>query len=346
MGSASLYPRPNSFVLRRLPAILIAGILAGEVSYVAKSLGEDPAGISGKVADQASKPTLEEKTAEYFSQPVALTDRIEKLKKFAEGQALRIMLVVGDPSTESARRFVKAGEGSLADGTTLFDLFDDYVLLAVSTDDQVAMDLLKTKSRLGAEQLKPFTLAVIGDNGTVVASKGLRLTMATEDNSLQTELREFAVAHALPHPDAEALLAAACDRARSENNRVLLEDSSTYCAACRVLLGVFDRHADIFADLFVQVRIDEYRFVHGQEVIKRYRTKSDGIVPWCAILDADGKKIADWDTPDGSIGLPTLPKEFDHLEKILKAAAPKITDQQLAEMRADLEQEAKRYEQH
>ena len=85
---------------------------------------------------------------------------------------------------------------------------------------------------------------------------------------------------------------------------------------------------------------------HGGEAMKPYRPSGEGGVPWCAILDADGKKLADWDTPDGNMGYPTLPKEFDHLETILKMAAPKITDQQLADMRADLEQEAKKYGQH
>ncbi len=79
--------------------------------------------------------------------------------------------------------------------------------------------------------------------------------------------------------------------------------------------------------------------------MKQYRSTNGGI-PWCAILDSDGKKLTDWDTSDGNMGYPTLPKEFDYLANILKQSAPKITDQQLAELRTDLEQEAKKYGRH
>ncbi len=229
-----------------------------------------------------------------------------------------------------------------------FSMFDypAYEGAPVSTENAEAMSFLRTKYGLDVERLKPVTLLILSTDNKLIASKNLPWTMSMDEDSLKADVNEFLAAHALPRPDAKELLTAACDRARREGKCVLLEESGTYCGWCRILSRFFDRHPDIFEAFFVPIQIDRDRLPRGYEAMKPYRPSGEGGVPWCAILDADGKKLGDWDTPDGNMGYPTLPKEFDHLEKILKEAAPKITDQQLAEMRADLEQEAKKYAQH
>jgi Thioredoxin-like len=195
------------------------------------------------------------------------------------------------------------------------------------------------------EQHQPLSFVVLASDNGVLASKKLPLEAFADRKTLNEELREFTKAHALPRPDAKELLAAACNRARQEGKQVLLEESGTYCGWCRILARFFDRHPDVFEAYSLPVRIDRGRFAHGEQVMQQYRSTEGGI-PWCAILDADGKKLADWDTPDGNMGYPTLPKEFDYLANILKQSAPKIAEQQLAELRIDLGQEAKKYQQH
>jgi hypothetical protein len=106
-----------------------------------------------------------------------------------------------------------------------------------------------------------------------------------------------------------------------------------------------DRHTAVFEANFVPVRIDRSRFAHGEDVMNQLRSKWSG-VPWCAILDADGKKLADWEGPDGNIGYPAEPKEREYFLKIMSTSVPKITAEQIAELRADLEEEAKKYVQH
>jgi Protein of unknown function, DUF255 len=285
----------------------------------------------------APLPTLNERAAAYFNRVSDLPERIEPSLKFDTPQSIRLIVAVGDPQSEAARRYMKS----------IFD-FDHtaYEIMPASTENAAAMSFLHTKYGLEIERLKPVTLLILSADNKLLASKNLPWTMSMDEGSLQADLNEFLVAHALPRPNANKLLAAACDRARLEGKCVLLEESGTYCGWCRILSRFFDRHPDIFEASFVLVQIDRDRLPHGYEAMQPYRPSGDGGVPWCVILDADGKKLADWDTPDGNMGFPTLPKEFDHLETILKLAAPKITDRQLAIMRADLEQEAKKYDQH
>jgi len=282
-------------------------------------------------------PDLTQQAATYFGRITDLAERIEPSLKFDTPQSIRLVVVVGDPKSEAARRFVKSR--SVLDNSA-------FEFMPVSTENAEAMSHLSTKYGLDAERLKAVSLIVFSGENTVLATKNLSWTMSAEEAALQADGQKFLAAHALPRPDANELLAAAFDRARRDGKCVLLEESGTYCGWCRVLSRFFDRHPDIFEKYFVKVQIDRDRLSHGHQAMKPYRSSEQGGVPWCAFLDADGKKLGDWDTADGNMGYPTLPKEFDHLEKILKLAAPKITEQQLAAMRADLVEEAKKYDQH
>src|SRR5262249_25952364 len=154
---------------------------------------------------------------------------------------------------------------------------------------------------LKPEHLTPLSLVALDGNGGVLASMKLPNELIVNGNKLTTELREFTTSHALPRPDGKAILAAACNQARRDGKHVLLEQSGTYCGWCRILSRFFDRHRGIFDAHFVPVRIDRSGFAQGEEVMKHYRSTEGGI-PWCAILDADGKKLSDWDTPAGNMG--------------------------------------------
>jgi Thioredoxin-like len=330
-----------SFVRSRAVALFTAMYFLVPLTGAAR--GEDPAAAPhGENTANAREPTLEERTDAYFRPRTDFAMAVEQAQKFAGPQALRVMLIVGDPKSNAARGLVDNLENG---DKALYELLDDYEQLRVSTNDQEALDFLKSKLSLQPTQLKPVSLVVLNGDGRLLGVKKLPLTKSANDESYKAEIREFASVHALPRPDAGELLAAAKARARRENKVILLEESGTYCGWCRVLARFFDRHPNIFEASFVPLRIDRSRFAHGEEVMKRYRS-TDGGIPWCALIDADGNKLSDWDMPDGNMGYPTLPKEFDYLAKILKQAVPKITDQQLAEMRADLELEAKKYEQH
>jgi hypothetical protein len=289
------------------------------------------------LANVMTPPTplsLSQRAAFLFGQLKDLPEKIEQSLKFDGPQSIRLIVVVGDPQSEAARRCAKSffvGSYPAYEGTY------------VSIENEAAMSFLRTKYGLDVAQLKPLSLLIFSADEKLVASKHLPWTMSTDEDDLNADVDKFLNTHALPRPDARELLAAAFARARCEGKCVLLDEIGTYCGWCRVLARFFDRHSDIFADHFVLVQIDRDRSPHGYDALNPYRPSGEGGVPWCALIDADGKKLGDWDTADGNMGYPTLPKEFDHLERILKLAAPKITDQQLAEMRADLEQEAKKY---
>jgi thiol-disulfide isomerase/thioredoxin len=149
-------------------------------------------------------------------------------------------------------------------------------------------------------------------------------------------LQAFLNEHAPPRRDAEALLSAALDQARSTGKRVLLKETATWCGPCHRLAAFFEKHRAILDPHFVFVDVDRSRYTHGTEVMERYRGKEGGGIPWCAFLDADGKALANWDGPDGNIGFPTEPKSVEHFLKVLADTAPGITKDQLEDLRQSL----------
>ncbi len=70
--------------------------------------------------------------------------------------------------------------------------------------------------------------------------------------------------------------------------------------------------------------------------MRRVRT-SEGGIPWMAILDSKGKVLATSDGPEGNIGYPNNPDRIDHFLKMLTATAHRLTSEQLAILRKDLE---------
>ena len=80
---------------------------------------------------------------------------------------------------------------------------------------------------------------------------------------------------------------------------------------------------------YVPVKIDIERMDGGQEMAEKYgRTEKDGL-PFFAILDATGKKLADSRAPTGNVGFPAESFEIDHFLKVVKANAKDLSAKQL-----------------
>ncbi len=120
------------------------------------------------------EPTLAERTAKYFGTRDDFAKLVDSAQKFAGPQALRVLLIVGDPQSNSARNYVQLREGHSAD-VPLVELLDDYEQLSVSADDRSSMDILKATYGLDVEQLKPLSLVVLASDNGVLASKKLPL---------------------------------------------------------------------------------------------------------------------------------------------------------------------------
>jgi hypothetical protein len=75
------------------------------------------------------------------------------------------------------------------------------------------------------------------------------------------------------------------------------------------------------------------------EIVKSLRGEAEGGYPWLAILDADGKVLAISNKPDdgSNIGYPSDDDAVKHFMHMLKTTAQRLTDDDLAQLKAALE---------
>jgi RNA polymerase sigma factor (sigma-70 family) len=275
-------------------------------------------------------PTLEETTAQLFARRGDLPDRVAAAQAEARRLHLRVLLVVGDPREAATRMLVELTEKQRDVAAAM----QDFERVAVSAADTAGLAAFRQTYDRDRRLNRWPALVVLGDDGKVLAAECPALG---DSKAAAADLRAFLSSHAPPRPDAEVLLAAARTRARAEGKRVFLKETAAWCAPCRQLSRFLDQHRAVLEPHFVLVDIDRGRYTRGDEVMGRYRGKEGGGIPWCAVLDADGKMLANWDGPGGNIGFPTSRAGIDHFMRVLADTAPRLTDGQRAELRRALE---------
>lgn len=182
-------------------------------------------------------------------------------------------------------------------------------------------------------------LTVLSADGKVLANQD---TGSLEDGPKHdpAKVKAFLSKWTAPPEDAEKALKDSLARAGAEKKLVLLHFGAPWCPYCRKLDDFLDQRKDLFDRDYIDLKIDTDRMARGKEVGQRFLGPSTGI-PWMAILDAEGKKLADGDGPQGNIGYPVEPLEIDHFIGMLKKTARKLGPEQIDEIRKDLEKRAK-----
>jgi hypothetical protein len=273
-----------------------------------------------------------ERIAKAFDQPGTLHARVTRALEDARPQCQRLLIVRAEPRSKTCRQLFACLEDDQSSPALA-----DYALLPVRTEAASASDIracLQSPPRPEATDRKPL-LWVADSDGKLLATAGP--DAVSKDGRIdRRRLVDFLKAYAPKLPDAEELLAASLARAVRDDKRVLLEESGAYCGWCVRLARFIEAHGDLLGRDYVPVTIDR-RFGHGRQVMDRVRTRKDGSIPWLAILDAKGKVLVTSDGPKGNIGYPNKPETIEHFLKMLGTTARRLTPEQLAALRRDLE---------
>jgi hypothetical protein len=243
------------------------------------------------------------------------------------------MLVLADPAAATTRELYAALYDH--DDEQMSRTANDYQSLWIAAKS--ADDAGKVAREMSINLDKPAAPAVviIDADGTVRGM--LRLAKGEGDKIDVTALRAFLVAHMLPERDGEQALAEAFARAQREGKRVFLQETASWCGPCRMLSRFIDRHRDIFDAHYVWIKIDRERHTNGADVMKRIRGDRTGGIPWVVVLDADGKELGTSESPDGeNYGFPSEPGQIAYFMKLLKATAPRLSDDEAAVLEKDL----------
>jgi hypothetical protein len=294
-----------------------------------------------------------------FNDKADIATRLSAARDDAKREYRRVMLVVGDPKshdTQSLTQFLfklvegfdgadhvlaaqqrKATLGEAAPENTeeFTRLLTDFQRVHINVNDEPAAAHLARVYQVDVTKIALPALMVLAEDGKLAAQQSF--AGAGDPPQFDVEsLREFLKRHALPPRNAEELMRGARRRARDENKRILLHHSSPGSYPCRLLTRFIERHLDLLERDYVYVNIDAYRSIKGTEVIEQFR-KPGGAVPWLAILNSDGFKLADSDGPAGNIGFPSEPEAINYfIDQMLKPPAQRLTAKDLEELRSAL----------
>jgi uncharacterized protein DUF255 len=143
------------------------------------------------------------------------------------------------------------------------------------------------------------------------------------------------------HPDisgsAEVLQKAALSRAKKEGKQLFLLFTTPGASWCERFEAY---HADpevqrVLGKYFVLLRIDRIETPGGEHMYVGYG--GTGSFPAFSILASDGMLLANSGDGDQNVGFPTTPDEVARYFAALKAACPKLSDDEVELLRAKLE---------
>lgn len=169
-------------------------------------------------------------------------------------------------------------------------------------------------------------------------SKGVKVATATAeslivDGELSGEklfewLRKYR-----PEPqDARKLLDEALAAAKSENKRVLVQETATWCGPCHRLAGFLNANR-VWEKDYIWIRMD-HRYNGARELMAEIRDGAPGGIPWFAILDADGTKLATSNDlkSNQNIGFPSEVADLAHFEHMVKSTRQRLTDDEITDL--------------
>lgn len=298
---------------------------------------------------------LPARAANRFGSKIAIADRIAQAASDARRERRRLMLVLGDPKSSATQMLLKTFDGvdgpedyavmirrseaAIGRGPPFVDEFKrpiaDFERVHIDVTDAKAAAHLAERYRIDVAKIGLPALVILGDEGRPAAIRWF--SPAGDPPTLDLPpVRDFLTQHMLPVRNAEDLLAAAFQQARTENKRVFLHQTAIDSYPSRLLGRFVDAHSELLNRDYVYLNLDPFRCEKGTDVIKRYRAAGDTL-PWLAILDADGTKLADSDAPDGNIGFPAERESIDwFLDKLLKPTAKRLMSIEFEQLRTAL----------
>ncbi|MCG8652798.1 MAG: thioredoxin family protein, partial [Pirellulales bacterium] len=262
-------------------------------------------------------------------------ERFQAAVKDAKLSKQHVFVLWGDPDQQAVTQLMTLRYEDRGFRRAL----DPFRVLPISISaNSAAARALAGQLRCDLDQLADgqFMLAIADAQGELLASSTSQEFMDDEEVDRDKVLALLG-SHAPGTLDANKLLQEALARAKSENKRVILQETATWCGPCWMLSRFLDKHRDLWQRDYIWVKMD-HRWKDAEKIMATYRGDASGGVPWWVIVDDQGKTLITSNTTEGdNIGFPSSPAGRAHFRNMLQQTARSLTPDQIDNLVSALE---------
>ncbi|MGB7326385.1 MAG: carboxypeptidase regulatory-like domain-containing protein [Rubripirellula sp.] len=284
-------------------------------------------------------PTLDERIAGAMGVKGTAQERFDRAIPRCKLNKQKLLIVIGKPDGARVRRFMQLRY----EDADFRKIRDDFLIMALSTEDPAkAADVAKLLDGLEAtidEDSMSFALALVGADGDLIAHSS-DADLIDEGELSKDAVIEWLRSHLDEPIDANKLLSDTLAKAKRENKRVLVQETATWCGPCHMLSDFLTENRAWEAD-YLWIKMD-HRFTGAREIMADLRDGASGGIPWFAILNADGEKLATsnhFESGD-NIGFPSSEDGQAHFKKMLIETKITMTEEEISELVEPLNKES------
>ncbi|EMI16178.1 thioredoxin H-type [Rhodopirellula maiorica SM1] len=273
-------------------------------------------------------PTLEERIAAAFAVKGTPIERYERALKPIKLVKQHLLVVFGQSEDSRIHRLMQIRY----EDKDFRQVRDEYLFLAIPTEDdkrKPAMALAEELDESIEGERGDFLLVILDHEGKKVATVDSAAVCDGDELSKEMLLKVLGNYYVEKH-DANELLGQALAKAAKENKCVIVQETATWCGPCHRLSGFLAENREWEED-FILVKMD-HRWEGAYELMKEMREGAKGGIPWFAILDASGKKLAtsnDEKTGD-NIGFPSSKQGQAHFAFMLNQTRQRLSEEDVA----------------
>jgi thiol:disulfide interchange protein len=280
------------------------------------------------------------KKVEVYNEAADARVDIAAALKLAKKDDTRVLLVFG---ANWCGWCVKLHETMRSDRAIATQLRNEYEVVRIDIGQfDKNLDLIE-KFELPLKTAGVPFVAVLDSAGKVVArieTSPLEKDGAHDPAKVLAMLKQ----HQVPALVAKDVLASARAEAKKAGKTLFVHLGAPWCGWCHRLEAWLHQEdvAALLAKDFVLVKIDQDRMVGGMELATLLREGQGGGIPWVALYNGKGEKMATSSGPQGNTGCPVDPHEIRHFMNMLRIGAIKLSDKELAALEASLTEHGKK----